>query len=357
VTSKHRTTTGTGGAVQLLKMSPMAQVLTAGPVKLPEVKAPSLDGLTVRVPKPDDLTSDDLIARLHEKARAFATVRERAAGEALAVGDEVVVDTVGYVDGKLIPFSARFGLQLELAPMLMLPGFAEAVAKGTVGASLQLQLTLPASYPVERLRGKPARFIVDVKSAREVKRPALDAPAFLAQLQLGKDLDEVMTKVREELEQEQADALWVEARDLVLDELASRANPSVPKSLVDDEIQRRWGDAEGRGLVDRKFDVAEQREALDGWLADPATRADAERRLRVSLALKAMTEAEQLALTPEKLEALLAADGAAFGVSADEVRQALRETTETTKRLTQLGWHLLAVDHAMSKAKVTFEGA
>ena len=46
-----------------------------------------------------------------------------------------------------------------------------------------------------------------------------------------------------------------------------------------------------------------------------------------------------------------------FGFSAEDVHAALRETPETTRRLTELGWYLLAVEHVMNKAKVTFEGA
>ena len=41
----------------------------------------------------------------------------------------------------------------------------------------------------------------------------------------------------------------------------------------------------------------------------------------------------------------------------EHVRQALRESKETTRKLHDLGWYLMAVEHVMSKAKVVFEGA
>jgi trigger factor len=338
-------------------MSPIAGVLSAEPVSLPAVKAPSLEGLAVRVPEAEDFTEEDLITRFHEKKRAMATVRERAEGERVELGDDVRLDTLGYAEGRLIPFSARFGVWMELAPITALPGFAEAVAEGTVGGSVQALLELPDDYPVESLRGKPVRFLVDIRAAREVKMPDETQPGFLKKLGLGDSFDEVMEHLREELENELADELWVRARDLVLDEVARRAGVEVPRKLVDEEIRRRWAAAEGFAMVERNFDVDEQREALEAWMTDPSTREEAERRLRIGLALKAVAEHDKLTLTPEKLEELLVENSEPFGLTAADVKAALRESPETTRQLHDLGWYLRVVEYVMSKAQVTFEGA
>ncbi|HSP78027.1 MAG TPA: peptidylprolyl isomerase [Myxococcaceae bacterium] len=348
---------GGQGVERLLKISPVASVMNAGPVELPPARAPSLAGLEVRVPRPEDLTQEDLIVRFHEKKRAVASVRERALGEPVALGDDVQLDTVGYAAGKLIPFSARFGVWMELAPIEALPGFAEGVAEGTVGGSVQLQLELPEDYPVESLRGQPVRFIVDIRAAREVTPPDDSSPELLKKLGMGSSLDEVMQNIREELEDELADQLWVQGRDMVLEEVARRAAPEVPRSLVDEEIRRRWAEAEGRAMVERDFDVEEQQEALQAWLTDPSTREEAERRLHLGLALKAVVEEAKLTLTPEKLEELLTGQVEPFGLTRADVKQALGESQKTARHLHDLAWHLLAVEYVMSKAKVIFEGA
>ena len=350
---------GSGRGVEyLLKMSPVVSTVSPEALKLPTVAAPSLEGLAVRVPTPEDLTEEDLLRNFHEKRRALATTRERRQGESLELGDNVQLNIVGYCDGHLIPFSARFGMVTELAPIEALPGFCEAVAEGgKVGESLQIALELPDTYPVESLQGKPARFLVDVVGAHEVALPPESSPEFLEQLGMGSTLEEVMDNLREELEDELAGQLWVRAQDMVLDEVARRAPVQLPRALVEEELRRRWVQAEGQAMVAHQFDVEEQQEALQGWLTDPTTRADAERRLHIGIALKAVTEAEKLRLTPEKLEELLRDHTEPFGFSAEEVHAALRETPETTRRLTELGWYLLAVEHVMNKAKVTFEGA
>ncbi|RKH69041.1 peptidylprolyl isomerase [Corallococcus llansteffanensis] len=339
-------------------MSPVMTTASAESLKLPGVTAPSLTGLSVRVPTPDDLTEEDLLRSFHEKRRALATQRERLPGEPLELGDDVQLNVVGYCDGTLIPFSARFGMTTELAPIEALPGFCEGVAEGgKVGGSMQIALDLPADYPVEHLQGKPARFLVDVVAARQVTLLPESSPEFLAKLGMGSTLEEVMDHLREELEDELAAQLWVQAQDMVLDELARRAPVELPQALVDEELRRRWVQAEGQAMLEHQFDVEEQQEAFQGWLTDPTTRAEVERRLHIGIVLKAVTEAEKLQLTPEKLEELIRDHVEPFGLSAQDAHAALRETRETTQRLTELGWYLLAVEHVMNKAKVTFEGA
>jgi trigger factor len=73
--------------------------------------------------------------------------------------------------------------------------------------------------------------------------------------------------------------------------------------------------------------------------------------------LKAVTEAEKLELTPKKFEELAQIAGEGFGLSAKDIKEGLRESRQLTTQMSQTAWHLLAVEHVMSKAKVKFEGS
>ena len=138
------------GLPYLLKMGPMEDALAVTPVDLPKVRAPSIEDLEVTVPMPADLTQDDLVRRFHELKRVHAKIRERKEGEEVALGDDVQLDTLGYSDVKLIPFSARFGLWLELAPQPTLPGFSEAIA----GSYFNGFIDEFGDFGFARLRGK-----------------------------------------------------------------------------------------------------------------------------------------------------------------------------------------------------------
>ncbi|MFP2895950.1 peptidylprolyl isomerase [Corallococcus sp. 4LFB] len=340
---------------QLVQRLPVAPGL-GHQADLPEVKAPSLENLNIRVPQGEDLTEEDLLERFHELARAKAEARPRAEGEALAMGDDVQLDILGYANGRLIPLSTRVGYWMELAPQVMLPGFAEVIAEASVGDSVEVGLVLPDNYPAEQLRGMPARFLVDVKAAREVRMPDTESDAFLQQLGRGSTHEEVMSSIVEEMEGEMADMLWVDARNRVLDEVVARSNVTVPKALVDEEIRRRWQQAEGEVLAQKFFSLEEQQEALDGWLHHPGIRDDVERRLKIALVLRAIAQRDKLQLTPQAALELLKESSEPFGITEAQLRESLLDPAASAQ-MTDVAWHLLAVEHVMTQARVTFEGA
>ncbi|MFB1480460.1 peptidylprolyl isomerase [Corallococcus sp. RDP092CA] len=323
---------------------------------LPQVKAPSLENLDIRVPQGEDLTEEDLLERFHELARAKAESRPRAEGEALAMGDDVCLDILGYANGRLIPLSTRVGFWMELAPQLMLPGFAEVIAEASVGDSVEVGLVLPDDYPAEQLRGMPARFLVDVRAAREVRMPDTESDAFLKLLGRGSTHEEVMSSIVDEMEGELADLLWVDARNRALDEIVARSDVTVPKPLVDEEIRRRWQQAEGEVLAQKFFSLEEQQEALDGWLHHPGIRDDVERRLKIALVLRAIAQRDKLQLTPQAALELLKESSEPFGITEAQLRESMLDPTASAQMM-DVAWHLLAVEHVMTQAKVTFEGA
>ncbi|RKH00921.1 peptidylprolyl isomerase [Corallococcus carmarthensis] len=340
---------------QLVQRLPVAPGL-GHQADLPDVKAPSLENLNIRVPVGEDLTEEDLLERFHELARAKAEVRERAEGEALVMGDDVRLDILGYANGRLIPLSSRVGYWMELAPQVMLPGFSEVIAEASVGDSVEVGLVLPDNYPAEQLRGMPARFLVDVRGAREVRMPDTESDAFLKLLGRGSTHEEVMSSIVEEMEGEMADMLWVDARNRVLDEIVARSNVTVPKPLVDEEIRRRWHQAEGEVLAQKFFSLEEQQEALDGWLHHPGIRDDVERRLKIALVLRAIAQRDKLQLTPQAALELLKESSEPFGITEAQLRESMADPAASAQ-MTDVAWHLLAVEHVMTQAKVTFEGA
>ncbi|HLL53835.1 MAG TPA: peptidylprolyl isomerase [Myxococcaceae bacterium] len=333
------------------------EVRTDRPVELPRVAAPSLEKLSVTVPAPEGVTAEDVLARFAELAREHAERRDRQPGEAVALGDEVKVDTLGYSGGRLIPFSARAGAWLRVLPDPSLPTFYEALVGQPVGTSTVIHLRLPDDYPVEALRGQPARFIVDVVAAREVRLPELDGPGLLAALGRGTTVEETLRVLTAELLTERTEALTSRAEDLVLDALVARTAVQLPESLVDEELRRQWEAHEGALLRRKNFSDEELEESLNGWREDAKTRADVVRRLTVSLALRAIVERDGLKLTQDWVLALLQQTAEFGGVPLEEVADALRKDPRAALEVERQAWHLLAVQHVLDKAELRFEGA
>lgn len=333
---------------------PLASALSNKAVAVPEVGAPRLDGIEVTVPLADDVTEDDVAARLHELVRAHAQKRTRAGGELAGPGDDALVDIVGYSGGRLIPFSIRQDLWLELLPLPALPGLVEALVGSAVGDTLEVELRLPPSYPVPALAGEKAVFLVDLKSAREVKEPSAESAAFLQAAGRGGDLPTLVQSIVDELEAELSYELRQVAQELVLDEVIKRANPKVSEELVNEEIRRRWGKREGPLLVEKNFSAEEQTEALAGWLNDPLTRADVSRRLQIAVTLKAIAKQEKLELDANAMKALIDETSQQFELDPEQLRQAIAAGEGDEQVMRTAALHLLTVRHVMSRATIHF---
>jgi trigger factor len=323
-------------------------------VKLPQVKAPSLEGLVVTVPAPGGFTAEEVQQRFLELARPHATERYRYPTERVAWRDEVLLSITGYSNGRLIPFSVRKEVWLPLEPEPMLPGLYEALVGHAPNEGVVVDLILSHEYPVEALRGTPARFLVHIHAAREVTYPDPEDPKFLQAFGRGATLAEAMRSVHQQMEQEMVQQLGLLAQQRVLDEVATRTQVRIPSELVDQEIRQRWSASEGVTVRELDFSSEEQQESLHTWLHDARTRAEVEQRLRIGLALAAICQRDGLTLTPERVEALLQEQAAAAGVSMEELVASLRAEPQHLARIDQMAWHQMAVDHVMSRAQVRF---
>jgi trigger factor len=340
-----------------LYVSPARRAAQGQPVQLPQVEAPSLEGLEVTVPAPEPFTAEDVRERFQELARPFATERARYPTEKIEWGDEVLLNLAGYCDGKLIPFSVKTDVWLPMEPEPMLPGLYEAIVGQVPTEALVVDITLPEEYPIESLRGAPARFLVHLQAAREVKYPDPESPEFLAAFGRGKTVEEATQSVVEQMKAESTQLLLVQAQQLVLMEVARRTPVEIPAELVDEEIRRRWGATEGVAVTELEFNDAEQEESLNAWLKDEGTRQEVELRLRIALALGAIARRDGLTLTPARVEKLLRDEAEAQGLPLAEVAASLKAEPEHQARIEQAAWHLMLVDHVMKKAKIHFEGA
>ncbi|WP_257450166.1 trigger factor [Archangium lipolyticum] len=321
-------------------------------MSLPQVEAPSLEGLSITLSPPAAFTPEQVQERFLELARPLATERYRYPSEKLAWGDEILFDIVGYSRGELIPFSLRTDVWMTLAPEPLLPGLYEALVGRSPRENLAVDITLPGDYPVESLRGAPARFSLQLKGAREVTYPELSSPAFLRAFGYGDTLAQATRAVLRQMEAEATQLLLCQVQRQVLATVAARTRVKVPAELIDEEIRRRWSTSEGRAMSRLGFDEALREASLRAWLRDESTRAEVELRLRIALALGAICKRDGVTPSREKVEKLIRDEANAAGLPVEQVVAALGAEPQNLARIDQVAWHLTAVEHVMSRASV-----
>jgi trigger factor len=292
------------------------------------------------MPPARPVTATDLLIRLAEPRRQHGARRMRAKGDRVELGDDVQVRMLGYAGGRPVPGSLRYDEWIELAPEEALPGFAEKLVGTPVGSVVEIPTTL---------KGRPVKYLVDVRGACAVMPLADDSPALLAALG-AKSLDEVMASLAEDLEEERVQAAAREVRERAIDELAVRVKVQVPADLLREEIRRRWMDREGRKLAWLSLDAAKMQGALDAWLEDEGIVREVDRSIRAYLALSAIAREERVqpdfgrwmddlvALTKE---------------SRESIRTALARDKALAARLAETATQAAALDLVMKHATIT----
>jgi trigger factor len=341
------------GRMLLSKRLPQTLVLEDSSIELPPLEAPSLEGLKVAPPTLAPVTGEDIFRRFQELRQELAPRRELAPGERVAEGNEALIDVVGYAMGQLIPASARTSWWALVKPDPVLPGFFEALVGVPVGAGKEISVTLPPDYPVEALREVPARFVVEVRAARELSLPEEDSPECMALLGRGATLEETMQRIRKELLDERMAHARSEVREHVLDLLVERSGVEVPPSLVDEEIRRQWMAAEQPALQRWKVSANELQAALESWLWAPHTRGEAERRLKVALVLAAIAARDKIQPRAQDLEGLMVSMAGVAELPREEWKRLLESDPATALRVHNLLLQQATIDHVMSKVTLT----
>ena len=154
---------------------------------------------------------------------------------AAAIGDLVVMDFDGKVDGK--PFEGGKGedMSVELGSGRLIPGFEDQLVGAKAGDSATVKVTFPADYPVDNLKGKDATFAITVKAVKTAGETKLDDE--FAKSLGPQDPRPVKGLIRDQLEQELNGLTRTHMKRQLLDQLAARHDFPVPESMVEAEYQ------------------------------------------------------------------------------------------------------------------------
>jgi len=265
----------------------------------PEFDLPDYAGLEVEVS--DSVVSDqDVDEQIEQLRKRFATVTpvERPA----AVGDLVLVDVVGAVDGQEVEDFAGTALTFEVGGDDVIDGFAEAVTGASEGDDVTFDHT-PDEGPYA---GRPVAISVAVKGVRERSLPEADDE--FAQLASEFDtMDELRADIKEKLQGNRLVEQGYEARDKIAEKLLEIVEVPVPEGVVNAQIDEHFQD--GHGDDEHRAEIQE------------TTRTS----LKTQLILDKIAETEQVGVEQAELIQWLVQQAPRYGMSADQFANALAE--------------------------------
>lgn len=213
-------------------------IVTAPEVKLGQYKGLEIGKEEVKV------TAKEVDAAIEQllKNSASLVVKEDAA----KLGDTVVMDFVGTIDGVPFEGGSAQNHELELGSGQFIPGFEDQLVGHKAGEHVDVKVTFPENYTPE-LKGKEALFACDIHEVKEKKLPALDE-AFIKELGIPGVENEEQLKANKKAEllsnkENQARRDYI---GKVLDAIAKNSKIDLPNEIIEDQVASRKQDMENR---------------------------------------------------------------------------------------------------------------
>lgn len=283
----------------------------------PEVTLGAYKGLRAAYPEVE-LSEEDTQAALEEYARAHQDVTHP---ERAAMGDEVVIDFEGFLDG--VPFEGGKGEQqpLLLGSGYFIPGFEEQVAGAAAGEERDIRVTFPAAYTPE-LAGKDAVFHIKVHEITRRAAPVLD-DAFAGKQGFA-DVSALRRAVMEgAVAQKQAQAARQFA-DALVQQVIDGMTVTIPDAMVENQLDRLI--AQLRGQLEGQGATLEQYLEYSGTTMEQLrehAREQAATAARYELAMTEIARQEGIEIAEADLEQQYEALSEQYGLSRELLRQQL----------------------------------
>jgi trigger factor len=312
---------------------------------LPEVAVPDVSDITLR--KPVAAVSEEKIneslENLAKQRQNFKPVEE---SRPAAKGERLTVDFIGRIDGVAFEGGTAQDVDIIVAGPGFIPGFTEQLEGMAPGETRTITVTFPEDYGAKDLAGKTAEFEVTAKSLAVAETPAIDDE--LAKAMGLESLEELRSKVREQIAREYEQMTRQQLKRALLDALTAKAAFAVPEALVNAEFEAIWRQVEAEkaaGSADPE-DAGKDEETLKAEY-----RAIADRRVRLGLLVAEIGRANQVTVTDQELQRAMINEALRYGPQAMQVVEFFRKNPQQMERFRGPLFEDKVVDFLLSQVK------
>ena len=308
---------------------------------LPEVPESDLSGIKLEklVAETSDEEIETALGRLAEQQKTFADAPE---GHAAGKGDQLTIDYVGTTDGVAFEGDTGSDMQIELGSGRLIPGFEDQLEGAKVGDERTVKLDFPADYGAENLAGKAAEFAVTVKAVKQASVPAVDEE-LATNLGL-ENLAQLRDILKDQAESELNGLARTYLKRKLLDHLAAAHDFEVPPSMVDAEFNQIWRQVEQEASEEEKAKLEDDR-------ADYVR--IAERRVRLGLLLSDIGQKNDVQVTQQEMNRLIAQEASRYPGQQQEVQRFFSENAVAAAQLRAPLYEEKVVDYLLDKAEIT----
>lgn len=279
--------------------------------------------LGMEITKKSTEVTDELVAEEIEKVRErnsrMITVEDRAAQD----GDTVVIDFEGFTDGVAFEGGKAENYNLKLGSGNFIPGFEEQVVGHSTDEEFTIDVTFPEEYQAEELKGKDAQFKIKLHEIKAKELPEVD-DEFVKDVSDKETLDEYKEELKEEIAKRLTEEADKDVDNQIADKLIELLEGEIPEAMYDNQVDE---------LI-REFDMRLRSQGLDmntymqymGMTMDGLKemyKDEAEKRVKLRLALEAVVRKENITVADEDVEAEFAKLAENYKMEVEQVKAAI----------------------------------
>jgi len=269
----------------------------------PEVELGEYFGIEYKQEK-IEVSEEELEKVLKQERERKAVLVLKEDGD-IELGNTVVFDFEGFVDGVAFEGGKAENYALEIGSGQFIPGFEEQMLGMKEGEERELKVKFPDNYRAENLKGKDAIFKVKVHEIKEKQIPEID-DEFVLELEIEgvKTKEEYEKHVEAELLKGKEAEVKRARESAILQVVCDNAKVDIPESLIEmrknQMIRQVESQAKQYGLSLEQFlsfqglDLEQYKEVLN----EPAKASVTE-----EVVLDAIVAKEKIKLTKKEIEA------------------------------------------------------
>ena len=284
----------------------------------PEVSIENYKGVAIEK-KPVKVTDEGVdaeIKKVQDRNSRMVTVEDREAQN----GDITVIDYEGFVDGTAFEGGKAENATLNLGSNTFIPGFEDQIVGHKTGEEFDINVKFPEDYHATELAGKDAVFKIKLHEIKIKELPEVDDD-FVKDVSDFDTVDAYKADIRTKLTEAAENRSKNEVENALIDKLVELVQAEIPEAMFENRINEDIRDfayrlqSQGLNLDTYMKYTGLNNEGLRGQF-----RAQAERQVKVRLALEKIAQLENIQPTDEDLDAEYEKIAQNYGMEADKVK-------------------------------------
>ena len=278
-----------------------------------------------------EVTEEEVTAAL-EKERNKNARTISVTDRAVEMGDTAVIDYEGFVDGVAFEGGKGQNHGLEIGSHSFIDTFEDQLVGKNVGEEVDVNVTFPSEYHAPDLAGKPALFKVKINEIKTKEVPELN-DEFASEVSEFDTLDEFKEDLKKNLVTQKENEAKGKKEEEAVSKIVEGCTMEIPEAMIQTQCEDMIDEFSGR--------IAQSGLSMDQYLQFSGmtmsklmeqVRPEAEKRIKTSLVLDAIANAENFEISDEEVNAEIEKMASMYGMEADKLKEYMGEAEKDSMK-------------------------